>query len=293
MPIEPLAEPPFRVLRKTAFRSLVRRAAIVCVAGSFSIGALADLADEGPTDIRGEAVKREYVFQAGDRTKRLPYELFVPTGYQASKPAPLIVLLHGLWSDPWQVIHYAGIVQEAEKRGYIVVAPTGYNSFGGYGNRGPDRNASWAFRAGAEAPSNLSELSEQDVLNVLALVRHEYSIDPKRTYLMGHSMGGGGALYLGMKYKGQWAALAAMAPAIFSDPKALASIRDTPIIVVQGDKDGLVKVENTRRWVDEMKQLKMDYKYIEIKGGDHVFSICINPAMIAEVFDFFDQHPKR
>jgi hypothetical protein len=36
----------------------------------------------------------------------------------------------------------------------------------------------------------------------------------------------------------------------------------------------------------------MDYKYIEIKGGDHIFSIAANPAMIAEVFDFFDHHPK-
>ena len=73
----------------------------------------------------------------------------------------------------------------------------------------------------------------------------------------------------------------------------MADIRDTPIIIVQGDQDALVKVGNTRRWVARMKDLKMDHQYIEIKGGDHIFSIAANAGMIGKVFDFFDAHPKR
>jgi poly(3-hydroxybutyrate) depolymerase len=239
---------------------------------------------------QGEVVQRDYVFSAAD-PKRIPYSLYVPTGYVASKPAPLIVLLHGWASNPWQIIHYMGIVQEAEKRGYIVVAPTGYNDVGGYGNRGPGKNG-WLFQGTSAAPADLGERSEKDVMNVLGIVRANYAIDSKRIYLLGHSMGGGGVLHLAMKYKGEWAALAALAPAIYSNPEALVAIRTTPIIMVQGDLDVLVKVENTRRWVEEMKQLKMDYAYIEIKGGDHIFSMVTNPAMIAKIFDFFDQHPK-
>jgi dipeptidyl aminopeptidase/acylaminoacyl peptidase len=246
--------------------------------------------DDDQPAARGEVVQRHYVFDGPDH-KRIAYSLYVPTSYVAGKPAPLIVLLHGWSSTPWQIIHYMGIVQEAEKRGYIVVAPTGYNDTGGYGNRGPGRNG-WLFQGTFPAPPDLGEKSEEDVLNVLAIVRADYTIDAKRIYLMGHSMGGGGVLYLGMKYKGQWAALAALAPAIYSSPAALAAIRDTPIIIVQGELDVLVKVENTRRWVDEMKKLKMDYEYIEIKGGDHIFSMVTNPAMIAKVFDFFDRHPR-
>ena len=265
--------------------------ALASLAVGLATGGLADPPAEKTSETKGEAVQRDYLFEASS-SKRLSYALYVPTGYQASKPAPLVVLLHGLGSNPWQVIHYQGIMQEAEKRGYLVVAPYGYNEFGGYGNRGPRKDSSWSFRTNAAVPQNLGELSERDVLNVLALVCKEYAVDPKRIYLMGHSMGGGGALYLGMKYKGQWAALAALSPAIYSDPKALAGIHDTPIIIVQGDQDRLVKVEDTRRWVEAMKQLNMDYRYIEIKGGDHIFSICMNPSMITEVFDFFDQHPK-
>ena len=139
---------------------------------------------------------------------------------------------------------------------------------------------------------NLGELSEKDVLAVLALVQKDYSVDPKRSYLMGHSMGGGGTLYLGMKYPERWAALAALAPAIYSNPDSLEAIRQMPVMVVQGDQDRLVHVENTRRWVTRMKELKMDYRYVEIPGGDHIFSVAANPAMIGEVFDFFDHHSK-
>ena len=260
------------------------------LAVGLAVGALAEPVDETPAGERGKVVERSYVFEAAH--KSMLYALYVPTGYDKAKPAPLVVLLHGLYSNPWQVIHYAGVTQEAEKRGYLVVAPFGYNEGGWYGSRGPGKDFGLKINPPPNSPDNLGELSEQDVLNVLALVRKQYAVDPKRIYLMGHSMGGGGTLYLGIKYPGLWAALAPLAPAIYSSPNALAGIRDTPIIVVQGDRDALVKVENTRRWVAEMTELKMDDQYVEIKGGDHIFSICANPEMIAKVFDFFDHHTK-
>src|SRR6185295_11370904 len=49
---------------------------------------------------------------------------------------------------------------------------------------------------GGNQPANLRELSEKDAMNVLAMVRKEFKIDDKRIYIMGHSMGGAGALYL-------------------------------------------------------------------------------------------------
>ncbi len=263
-----------------------------CWLATFLVGGVvAEPGDETGMPERGKVVERHYVFEAAHR-QNMTYALFVPTGYDATKPAPLVVLLHGLYSNPWQVIHYAGVVEEAEKRGYLVVAPFGYNEGGWYGSLGPGKDFGIKINPPPHSPENLGELSEQDVLNVLSLVRKEYTVDSKRIYLMGHSMGGGGTLYLGMKHRGLWAALAPMAPAIWSQPETLADIRDTPIIIVQGDQDALVKVENTRRWVAEMKDLHMDYQYIEIKGGDHIFSIAANAETIAKVFDFFDAHPK-
>ena len=223
----------------------------------------------------------------------ISYALFVPSRYDAAKPAPLVVLLHGLGSDPQQVMGYRGVTEEAERRGYVVVAPYGYNSHGWYGSLGQGSDFARRFRrgggGGAERdPENLGELSERDVLQVLERTRASHAIDPGRIYLMGHSMGGGGTLYLAMKYPSLWAAIAPMAPAIYSDPAGLEKARRIPAIVVQGENDRLVRASATRRWIARMRELGMTHTYIEIPGGDHVRSIADNPAVMGKVFDFFD-----
>ncbi len=235
----------------------------------------------------GVALKRTYNFTEANKPDH-EYYLYVPSTYDSRQPTPLLVLLHGLTSNPEQVMGYDGITEQAEKYGMIVVAPFGYNEGGWYGSLGPGKDFGnpTMNRYTKGAPDNLGELSEKDVLNVLEIAQKEFNIDPKRTYLGGHSMGGGGTFYIGMKYADQWAALAAMSPAIFTDPAQLETIKDKAIIVVQGDKDRLVPVAGTRRWVEKMKELNMNHQYIEIADGDHVQSISRNPEMMAEVFAF-------
>jgi poly(3-hydroxybutyrate) depolymerase len=63
----------------------------------------------------------------------MEYELYVPTKYNASRPAPLMVTLHGLAVQPRDQIRFGYLTELAEERGYIVVAPMGYNDHGGYG----------------------------------------------------------------------------------------------------------------------------------------------------------------
>ena len=155
------------------------------------------------------------------------------------------------------MIHYPGFTSLAEKHGYIIVCPMGYNPSAWYGA------ASFVSR-------KIGKLSEQDVMNVLGIARKEFNIDPDRIYLLGHSMGGGGALHLGMKHPEVWAALAPIAPAIYSSARDLVKIRHIPIICVQGAKDKLVKASVTRRWIAKMKELQMEHQYIEDPEGGHV-----------------------
>jgi poly(3-hydroxybutyrate) depolymerase len=229
---------------------------------------------------QGRIEKRTYDFK--DAGKEMEYALFVPSKYDKEKKWPLMIALHGLGSNPQQIMRYRGLTDEAEKHGYVVAAPMGYNSKGWYGQKAPGK--------GKPEPENLSELSEKDVMNVLEIVRKEYSIDPDRIYLMGHSMGGGGTWYLGLKYPEIWAGLAPIAPAIFRPATELEKIKHIPVIVVQGDKDNLVPVAGTRRWVEQMKKLEMTYEYIEVPDGDH-----IRPAFdnIPKIFEFFDKHSKK
>ena len=140
-------------------------------------------------------------------------------------------------------------------------------------------------------PPNLRELSEKETLQVVDLVRKEFKIDDDRTYLMGHSMGGAGTLYLAIKYPQRWAAAAAIAPAAFSvDRDGLSKIPKMPIIVVHGDMDTVVPVSVGRAWVDAMKSIPLkNYQYIEVPGGDHGTVIGSHQA---EIYAFFARHKR-
>ena len=139
-------------------------------------------------------------------------------------------------------------------------------------------------------PPNLRELSEKETLQVIELVRKEFTVDDNRTYVMGHSMGGAGTLYLAIKYPQRWAAAAAIAPAAFSvDKEGLAKIPKMPIMIVHGDMDTVVPTSVGRAWVEAMKALNMNYQYIEVPGGDHGSVISSHQA---EIFAFFAKHSR-
>ena len=222
--------------------------------------------------------KKTYDFKEAD--KEMEYALFVPSKYDKTKKTPLVVLLHGLGSNPQQIMRYPGLTDQAEKYGFIVVAPMGYNSGGWYGQ---------AFFRNKTNPENLLELSEKDVMNVLEIARKDFNTDPDRTYLMGHSMGGGGTWHLGIKYPDQWAALAPLAPAILRPATDVEKIKHIPVILVQGDADFLCPVATARKWVEQMKNFDMTYRYVEIAGGDHM-SVAVKN--LPEVFDFFSRHKR-
>src|SRR5262249_56371999 len=79
--------------------------------------------------------KKAYDFT--EAKKEMEYALFVPSQYDKDKKTPLMVALHGLGGNPQQIIRSGGLTDQAEKYGYIVVAPMGYNSSGWYGVRAP------------------------------------------------------------------------------------------------------------------------------------------------------------
>ena len=260
---------------------------LLSILGVLALGALSPL--QGEESVKKGYQERTYDFKAAN--EEVEYALYVPRSYKKTAKTPLIVLLHGLGSKPQEVIQYAGIIPEAEKRGYIVVAPYGYNSRGWYGASGKGRGF---IRPNPSDPENLGELSEKDVLNVIKIVRDDFSIDESRMYLMGHSMGGGGTVHLGTKFPELWAGLAPLAPAIMSGRDKLGVLKKNkiPIMIVTGDKDRLIPVTGIRSVVDKLKAEGITHLYKEIKDGNHGSSIHANPSMIAEVFDFFDQHSK-
>jgi predicted peptidase len=224
-------------------------------------------------------VKRSY--RMPETGEEMQYDLFVSSKVDRNKPAPLIIFLHGLNTPAARLMPM--LVDEAQKRGYIVAGPMGYRLDGWYGISG-------AFGPNV-SPPNLADLSEKDVMHVLDEVRREFSIDERRIYLLGQSMGGAGVLNLGPKYKEIWAAIGASAPALrrTQNSAILETISSMPVILIHGDADRAVPVEQTRSWVDKMKALGMTHEYHEIRGGTHGDGI---PRGAKWIFEFFDKHPK-
>jgi dipeptidyl aminopeptidase/acylaminoacyl peptidase len=185
---------------------------------------------------------------------------------------------------------YEGFIDFAEQHGFIVVSPLGYHPSGWYGSRGYGIPGG-AVAQGQESavPENLGELSEQDVMNVLQLARDEFSVDPDRVYLWGHSMGGAGTYHLAARFPEIWAAIAVAAPAPRAEAfEEIERFREIPVLVLHGDEDTTVSVEGSRRWVARMEELGMEHVYIEVPGGDHSLFMRENPAHLSKVFSFFD-----
>ena len=244
----------------------------------------------------------------------IPYALFVSSKVRKDKNAPMIVTLHGIGGTHTTMMR-PNAIDLAEAGGYILLAPMGYNPRGWYGAPAPrgrrgappapnqEPNAAAASPQGRRGafppgllndpndPPNLRELSEKETLEVIDLVRKEFKVDDHRTYLMGHSMGGAGTLYLAIKYPQRWAAAVALAPAAFTvDREGLGRIPKMPIMLVHGDMDTVVPVTVGRAWAEAMKSVPMKtYQYIEVPGGDHGTVIGSHQA---EIFAFFAKHSR-
>ncbi len=219
---------------------------------------------------------RSYQFPATGET--IPYAVFVPSNYDAAQATPLIVSLHGLGRSHDWLMGYHGFLDQAEANGYIVVTPLGYIRRGWYGSRAIDDRQD-------------AKYSEQDVMNVLQLLRDEFNVDSNRIYLWGHSMGGAGTYHIAAKYPDLFAGLGVAAPA--PEPNApmeeiLNSIKHLPIFVLQGDDDQAVPVERTRSWVAKMGELGMQHVYVEIPGGDHSLLVSQDKENMQKFVDFFN-----
>jgi acetyl esterase/lipase len=224
--------------------------------------------------------KRHYLLGAAGEI--MPYRMYVPAAYNASKPFPLIVALHGLGGteDSFFDGYESKLPALAEQHGYIVAAPLGYRVDGSYG---------WGLGTAPADPvtRRVQDLSEQDVMQVLQQVRQHYKIDESRVYLMGHSMGGIGTWKLAAKYPDIWAAIGPISGS--GAPATIERFQHIPEIVVHGDNDPTVNVSGSRTMVEKMKALGVEVKYIEVPGGNHGNVVAPN---IGAVLDFFDAHKK-
>ncbi len=61
---------------------------------------------------KGKIEKKSYFYDKAQ--KDIEYAFYIPSAYDGKRQAPLVVILHGLGSNPHQDIRYSGVVKEAE-----------------------------------------------------------------------------------------------------------------------------------------------------------------------------------
>jgi predicted peptidase len=240
--------------------------------------------------------QRHYFFEAAGQ--EMPYRLYVPESYDPAAGAPLVVALHGFGGDQ---DYFFGAVEGlpalCEQYGFIFVAPMGLARDGWYG--APLEIPGDAPRSSGSPPPRQTRtpdeerqyraLSEADVLNVIEIVRSQFNVDPERTYLMGHSMGGFGTWWLGQKHADMWAAIAPMSGVLPGVDYHLSNLRDVAVHISIGGAENPAWVEASRRQVETMKAMGMTVGYAEPPGATHGSMIA---PTTPEVFEFFSRHSR-
>jgi len=265
-------------------------------AQSFGPGSPTRDPSEAPqTGAKGDQQRRYLFEEAG---AEMPYRLYVPQSYDPNAKTPLVVALHGYGGN--QDYFFAALdelPELLERHRLIFAAPMGYSTGGWYG--APLDIPGNRPRSSGQPPPPVTQsveemkreryLSETDVMNVLALVTGEYNVDPDRTFLMGHSMGGMGTYVLGEKYAERWAAIAVMSGTLADATYDLERLRDMAVMLSAGERETAV-VEAAKAQIETMRALGITTGLFVAPDATHGSMIA---PTLPKVLEFFADKKRR
>jgi poly(hydroxyalkanoate) depolymerase family esterase len=210
----------------------------------------------GSAGAAGTLVSNSYTNAAGTRQ----YQVYVPSTYKAGTAVPLVVALHGCTESADVFRQLSALDTVAESKGFIVVYPTQPSS--------ANNQSCWNWfsqpnmQRGSGEPSIIAGMTQA--------IQQRYSIDTKRTYVLGFSAGAAMATVMGATYPDLYAAVGSGSgceynglPCVGSpgpDPvtsgqgayNAMGSFaRPMPVIAFQGDADTIVVPANGDQLVRE------------------------------------------
>jgi poly(3-hydroxybutyrate) depolymerase len=239
-----------------------------------------------------------------------PYALYVPRGQAPAGGWPLVVSLHGAYSNhrlnlrrAFGQSNHPGETDEEASRNLpllslpdvpmLVVSPFGRGEFMGY-----------------------EGLGERDVMQVIADVRAAYPVDPDRIHLTGLSMGGEGTWHIGLRHPDLFASLAPVCgitdarhwitPAdgalhdtallALTTPLAVAeNAANLNVIFFHGDRDASVPVAQARAMAERYRQLGWlgkNVRYHELPGVEHpAWEVAYRDATLLRTLAAFKRDP--
>ena len=144
----------------------------------------------------------------------MTFGIFMPS-IATSEPVPLVWYLSGLTCTHENAMTKAGAQAAAEEFGVAIVFP----DTSPRGNNVPDdddydlgQGAGFYLNATEQPWVNNFKMWDYITLDLTDLVNENFNVDMARQSIMGHSMGGHGALTIGMGMPGRFKSISALAP---------------------------------------------------------------------------------
>jgi len=194
------------------------------------------------------------VFKSGD--KDFPFRIFVPAEADTAKPLPLIIALHGAGGDENMFMdgYGAGLIKKlAAERRAIVVTP----------------------RTDALLGAHSAETFDA----LLETIGLDYALDPKRLFVLGHSMGGMGTAALLVARGGKIAAAACLCG--FSGfPEGVQGI--PPTLIITGELDPISNPRRIEPLYEKARAAGYPVEYRRVPNHGHTLTVAkILPDVIS------------
>lgn len=159
-----------------------------------------------------------YKHQSAATGTTMEFSVYLPPGAAGGGRLPCLIWLSGLTCTWENFTVKAGAQRYAAEHGIIIVAP----DTSPRGDDVPDASDEYDFGKGAgfyvsatqEPWSKHYQMERYIAQELPALIAENFPIDPARTGIFGHSMGGHGALTLAMKNRGTFKTVSAFAPIV-------------------------------------------------------------------------------
>jgi len=208
----------------------------------------------------------------------MPYRLFVPEDYDATKSYPIIMYLHG----------GAGAGDDNIKQ------ITGGNTNGTHVWIAPENQAKYPTFVVAPQLLGFNRWNDPDsvhlskygqiAIDLLKDLQQKYSIDPDRIYLTGQSRGGYGAWDIAGKYPDLFAAAVPLCGG--GNLFTVKAMKDLPTWAFHGAQDSTVSVEKSRAIVAALQKVGGNIKYTEYPEMGHSVwnKAYVEPGLIEWLF---------
>ncbi|MFQ6037212.1 MAG: lipase family protein [Candidatus Aminicenantales bacterium] len=177
---------------------------------------------------------------------KLRYTVSLPASYSPVDRYPLVMALHygGRVTPFYGKGFLAALVQPAlEGLEAVIVAPDC-----------PGRG--WT-----------ALVSEHSVLELLEHISEEFSVDRRRTLLLGYSMGGIGTWFISSRHSHLFSA--AIAISALPDTRTTRVLRDVPMYVIHGAADEIFPVSAVQKFVEKQKAAGASIELHVVEGLSH------------------------